>query len=104
LPSPSFRTPVFSLKIINDIPIDVKRVAESHFNNLSLSKRFYDFVSQTYITIFNTLVGNDVDVDIFLDMSIEIHLGKGVNNWNVILYKSIKRNRQLVEFILNSRV
>ncbi|ENU96964.1 hypothetical protein F970_00311 [Acinetobacter sp. CIP 102082] len=102
-PSPSFRTPVFSLKIINSIPSDVKIMAESHFVNLKLSKRFYDFVSQTYITIFNNLMKGGIDVDLFLDMCIDMHSEKGINNWNVILYKSIKMNRNLIKFILDSR-
>lgn len=104
IPSPSFRTPKFSLEIINTIPVDVKAIAKSHFKSLKLSRRFYDFVSQTYVTALDNLIKSTFDIDSVLDMFIEMHCGKGVNNWNVILYKSIKMNRSLIKFILDNKV
>lgn len=105
IPSPTYKTPNISIKVRNTIPTNLKTIAISQFNGLNLSIRFSTFVTQTYRTAVDNLISaKTTDVNELLRIFINMHIKKGVNNWNVILYKSMLENISLINWINQQRI
>lgn len=104
LPSPTYKTPRISIKVRNQLPSEIRELAMSQFNELNLSLRFNSFITQTYGTAVENLLDTNMDVNSLLEIFIRMHLKKGVNNWNVILYKSMLENPNFISWIVSGRL
>lgn len=103
IPQSTYRTPSISIKVRNSVPTDLKKIALSQFKELNLANRFSSFITQTYLTTVDNLLSTDTDVNVLLNIFINMHIKKGVNNWNVILYKSLLENNNFIEWVKKER-
>lgn len=103
MPQPTYRTPSFSIKVRNSVPSQLKEIALSQFKELNLANRFSNFITQTYLTTIDNLLSTKTDINELLNIFINMHIKKGINNWNVILYKSLHENNSFVEWIEKER-
>ena len=103
IPQPTYRTPSISIKVRNSVPSQLKEIALSQFKELNLANRFNNFITQTYLTTVDNLLSTKMDINELLNIFINMHIKKGANNWNVILYKSLRENNNFIDWIKKVR-
>jgi 5-methylcytosine-specific restriction endonuclease McrA len=102
--TPPYANPAFQVELDSNLPIELKEVAKLHLTGIALEKRFKEFCSKKYIHLLkiaqkarekeprNPMIEG---INLFIDMEEQ----KGINNWEAVFYRSVKRDTALLKYL-----
>lgn len=103
-----YLTPVISFEILNDLPLDLQQLVASHLVGIGFWERFKEYFESSYLNIIRmaseTRVGGKVTVATAIETAYSLEVGKGINSWDAVVYRSLLEDPAVMDFLQNGEL
>lgn len=103
---PPYATPAFKVELDLSLHIELKETVKLHLAGVALEKRFKEFCATKYMHLLksakkarekNPRKPIIEGINFFIDMEEQ----KGINSWEAVFYRSVRRNNGLLNYLEN---
>ncbi|MBN3472019.1 hypothetical protein G0D98_27310 [Pseudomonas savastanoi pv. phaseolicola] len=105
---PPYLTPIISLKILDHLPGKLQNLVASHLDGITFWERFKEYFESSYQNIIRmaseTRAGGKVTVTTIIDSAYSLEIGKGVNSWDAVVYRSLLEDANVMDFLENGEL
>ncbi|MCI1024771.1 hypothetical protein HWD96_21335 [Pseudomonas putida] len=103
-----YLTPVISFEISNDLTLDLKNLVASHLEGIGFWERFKEYFESSYLNIIRmaseTRAGGKVTVTTAIENGYSLEIGKGINSWDAVVYRSLLADPAVMDFLQNGKL
>lgn len=103
-----YLTPVISLEIRKDLPLELQVLVTSHLEGIDFWERFKEYFESSYQSIIRIAStarsGGRITVTEAIQSSYLLAAEKGVNCWDAVLYRSILDDADVLGFLENGKL
>ncbi|MNH19470.1 hypothetical protein D3C79_792090 [compost metagenome] len=103
-----YLTPVISFEILDELPEDLQQLVASHLAGIDFWERFKEYFENSYLNIIRmaseTRAGGKVTVATAIETAYSIEVGKGINSWDAVVYRSLLEDEAVMDFLQNGEL
>ncbi|EKT4505757.1 hypothetical protein QM325_02585 [Pseudomonas putida] len=103
-----YLTPVITFEIRNDLPRGLQDLVASHLDGISFWERFKEYFESSYLNVIrmasDTREAGMITVATAIQSAYQLQVGKGVNSWDAVVYRSLLEDADVMEFLQNGEL
>lgn len=103
-----YLTPVISFEIRNDLSRGLQDLVASHLDGISFWERFKEYFESSYLNVIrmasDTRDAGMITVATAIQSAYQLQVGKGVNSWDAVVYRSLLEDADVMEFLQNGEL
>tara|TARA_B100000700_G_C15061672_1_gene866346 strand:+ start:1121 stop:1978 length:858 start_codon:yes stop_codon:yes gene_type:complete len=103
--TPPFVTPSIDISVDEELPEELRVLVKLHLEGIDFLNRFKEYFRTRYISVLRRARASQQDgksLRSLLRLFLEVEEEKSINSWDAVMYRSILKNDELIDFLENS--